>query len=87
MAKSADDGSKTITMKVLVYKRPNFLTLKGKPKPTIINSTDAVLQITTDTICETGLHILPEIIKASDTFANAAKKKTLKVVIKNMGIH
>jgi len=45
-------------MKALVYHGPGRLALEDKPKPIIIEATDAVVQITTTTICGTDLHIL-----------------------------
>lgn len=47
-----------ITMQALVYHGPNLLALEEKPKPTIIDATDAIVRITTTTICGTDLHIL-----------------------------
>lgn len=47
-----------ITMKALIYHGPNMLALEEKPKPTIIDATDAIVRITTTTICGTDLHIL-----------------------------
>ena len=45
------------TMKALVYHGPNNLAIEDKPKPTIIESTDAIVRITTTSICGTDLHI------------------------------
>jgi alcohol dehydrogenase len=45
-------------MKALVYHGPNNLVLEDKSKPVIIEATDAIVQITTTTICGTDLHIL-----------------------------
>lgn len=45
-------------MKALVYHGPNNIKLEEKPKPVIIEATDAIVQITTTTICGTDLHIL-----------------------------
>lgn len=45
-------------MKALVYLGPNKISLEDKPKPTIVNSTDCIVKITTTTICGTDLHIL-----------------------------
>lgn len=45
-------------MKALVYHGPNSLTLEDRPQPTIMEATDAIVRITTTTICGTDLHIL-----------------------------
>ena len=45
-------------MKALVYHGPNNIALDEKPKPVIIEATDAIVKITTTTICGTDLHIL-----------------------------
>jgi len=45
-------------MKALVYHGPNRLALEDKPKPKIIQVTDAIVRIITTTICGTDLHIL-----------------------------
>jgi alcohol dehydrogenase len=45
-------------MKALVYHGANNIVLENKPKPVIIDATDAIVQITTTTICGTDLHIL-----------------------------
>ncbi|MDD2273038.1 MAG: zinc-dependent alcohol dehydrogenase family protein [Desulfuromonadaceae bacterium] len=50
--------NREITMKALIYHGPNLLALEEKPKPTIIDATDAIVRITTTTICGTDLHIL-----------------------------
>jgi len=55
---SANDVNNTTTMKALVYHGPNNLVLEDKPKPKLIQPTDAIVQITTTTICGTDLHIL-----------------------------
>jgi len=46
------------TMKALVFHGPNKLTLEDKQKPDIEKETDAVVRVTTTTICGTDLHIL-----------------------------
>jgi len=46
------------TMKALVYHGPNSLGLEERPKPALMLSTDAIVRITTTTICGTDLHIL-----------------------------
>jgi alcohol dehydrogenase len=45
-------------MKALVYHGPGNRTYEEKPKPTIQETTDAVVKITKTTICGTDLHIL-----------------------------
>lgn len=45
-------------MKALVYNGADNIALVDKPKPVIIEATDAIVQITTTTICGTDLHIL-----------------------------
>ena len=57
MTKPADDRNNTTTMKGLVFHGPNSLALEDRPKPTIIQATDAIVRITTTTICGTDLHI------------------------------
>ena len=46
------------TMKALVYHGPGRRSWEEKPKPRIKDATDAVVRITTTTICGTDLHIL-----------------------------
>jgi len=45
------------TMKALVYHGPAGLAWEERPKPTIREATDAIVRITTTTICGTDLHI------------------------------
>ncbi|MBF0502912.1 MAG: zinc-dependent alcohol dehydrogenase family protein [Candidatus Riflebacteria bacterium] len=45
-------------MKALVFHGPNSLAWEDRPKPKIMNATDAIIRITTTTICGTDLHIL-----------------------------
>ena len=45
-------------MKALVYHGPGKRAWEEKPRPTIQNATDAVVRISTSTICGTDLHIL-----------------------------
>ena len=45
-------------MKALVFHGPNRLTLEDRPMPTIIEASDAIVRITTTSICGTDLHIL-----------------------------
>jgi alcohol dehydrogenase len=46
------------TMKALVYHGPHNLALEERPRPTIMHATDAIVRITTTSICGTDLHIL-----------------------------
>jgi len=46
------------TMKALVYHGPGQKAWEDRPKPHILEPTDAVIRITTSTICGTDLHIL-----------------------------
>ena len=45
-------------MKALVYRGPGHRAWETKPKPTIRERGDAIVRITTSTICGTDLHIL-----------------------------
>ena len=45
-------------MKALVYHGPGKRVWEETPRPTIQNATDAIVRITTSTICGTDLHIL-----------------------------
>jgi alcohol dehydrogenase len=45
-------------MKALVFHGPGKRAWEDKPKPTIKDATDAILRVTTSTICGTDLHIL-----------------------------
>ena len=58
MQKTADGRKNLTTMKALVFHGPNRLALEDRPKPTILQATDAIVRITTTTICGTDLHIL-----------------------------
>src|SRR5580765_2393068 len=46
------------TMKALVYHGPGKRAWESKPRPKIKLATDAIVRITTSTICGTDLHIL-----------------------------
>src|ERR1700732_5300345 len=46
------------TMKALVYHGPGKRAWEDKPRPTIQDAGDAIVRITTSTICGTDLHIL-----------------------------
>jgi len=43
-------------MKAFVYHGPGKRALEDKPKPTVIEPTDAIVKITRTTICGTDLH-------------------------------
>lgn len=58
LKKPADDGNNMTTMGALVFHGPGSLAWEDRPKPTIIEATDAIVRITTTTICGTDLHIL-----------------------------
>jgi alcohol dehydrogenase len=45
-------------MKALVYLSPNEKALEERPKPDIVDVTDAIVKVTLTTICGTDLHIL-----------------------------
>lgn len=45
-------------MKALVYHGPGKRAWEDKPRPTLQHSSDAIVRITTSTICGTDLHIL-----------------------------
>ena len=45
-------------MKALVFHGMNNIMLEDKPKPKVIEATDAIVRITTTSICGTDLHIL-----------------------------
>jgi len=51
------DGGRKATMMALVYRGPNQLALEERPRPTVEQPTDAIVRITTTTICGTDLHI------------------------------
>jgi alcohol dehydrogenase len=58
MTNSADNNNNKTEMKALVYHGPNNLALEDRPKPKLIKATDAIVRVTTTTICGTDLHIL-----------------------------
>src|SRR5580692_11015117 len=55
---SATTLSSGTTMKALVYHGPGKCAWENKPRPAVQNPGDAVVRITTSTICGTDLHIL-----------------------------
>jgi len=58
MNRPVNDGTTASSMQALVFHGPNHLALENRPKPTIVEATDAIVRITTTTICGTDLHIL-----------------------------
>src|SRR5579864_9196464 len=52
------DASGTVLMKALVFHGPGQRAWENKPKPTLREAGDAIVRITTSTICGTDLHIL-----------------------------
>jgi alcohol dehydrogenase len=56
--RSPRDARTGLTMKALVYHGPGKRAWEDKPKPTIKDAGDAIVRITTSTICGTDLHIL-----------------------------
>jgi alcohol dehydrogenase len=47
-----------VSMKGLVYHGPGKRSWEEKPRPVILQATDAIVRVTTSTICGTDLHIL-----------------------------
>lgn len=58
MKKPDHDINASVTMQALVFHGVNTLVLEERPKPVIKEATDAIVRITTTTICGTDLHIL-----------------------------
>ena len=58
LTKTASSPSASPTMKALVYHGPGKRAWEDKPRPTIQEPSDAIVRITTSTICGTDLHIL-----------------------------
>jgi alcohol dehydrogenase len=56
--KTVKQETSAATMKALVYHGPGKRTWENKPRPTIQQPGDAIVRITTTTICGTDLHIL-----------------------------
>jgi len=55
---AATQETNATTMKALVYHGPGKRAWENKPRPTIHEAGDAIVRITTSTICGTDLHIL-----------------------------
>ncbi len=51
-------NQKRATMRALVYLGPGARALQEKPRPKILESTDAIVRVVATTICGTDLHIL-----------------------------
>jgi len=51
-------ANNAVSMKALVYQGPGRKEWQDRPKPTILQATDAIVRIITTTICGTDLHIL-----------------------------
>src|SRR6478672_6687172 len=58
VAQPAIDAGSAGVMKALVYQGPGRRSWESKPKPTILERDDAIVRMTTSTICGTDLHIL-----------------------------
>ena len=58
LANPNTDVSGKTTMRALVYHGPGKPAWENRPSPVIQDSTDAIVRITTSTICGTDLHIL-----------------------------
>jgi alcohol dehydrogenase len=56
--KNETASSARTTMKALVYQGPGKRAWESKPRPMIQDSGDAIVRVTTSTICGTDLHIL-----------------------------
>ena len=49
--------TRNATMKALVFHGPHRLAYEERPRPTLLDTTDAIVRITTTSICGTDLHI------------------------------
>ena len=58
MTDNTNFGDGRTTMKALAFHGRDRLVLEDRPKPVIMLATDAIVRITTTTICGTDLHIL-----------------------------
>ena len=58
MKRPENDRSNPHNMKALVYHGPGLRAWEDRPKPTLMETSDAIVRITTTTLCGTGLHIL-----------------------------
>jgi alcohol dehydrogenase len=58
MKKPEPNGNDQPMMKALIFHGPHHMALEDHPKPMIQQMTDAIVRITTTTLCGTDLHIL-----------------------------
>jgi threonine dehydrogenase-like Zn-dependent dehydrogenase len=58
LMKNAGSGTQNTTMKALVFHGPGRRAWEDKPRPMVKDATDAIVRITTSTICGSDLHIL-----------------------------
>jgi alcohol dehydrogenase len=58
LTESASRPATSTTMKALVYHGPGKCAWEDKPRPAIQHPADAIVRVTTTTICGTDLHIL-----------------------------
>ena len=58
MNNSGSGNNSLKSMKALVYHGSRVPSFESRPKPEIIDGNDAIVRITTTTICGTDLHIL-----------------------------
>lgn len=58
MKRPGNRGNSSTTMQALVYQGPGCQAWEDRTKPTIMQATDAIVRITTTTICGTDLHML-----------------------------
>lgn len=58
MRKPVDREKRKLTMQALVFHGPQSIALEERPRPVLMEATDAIVRITTTTICGTDLHIV-----------------------------
>jgi len=58
VATPQDISTQKSLMKALVYHGPGQRAWENKPRPSLREATDAIVRITTSTICGTDLHIM-----------------------------
>ena len=64
----------TGTMKAFVYHGPERMSLDQVPKPKILKPTDAIVKVTTSTICGTDKHIRQDVYKRQELHLLTTKK-------------
>ena len=77
--KGGTDPGRTLppaSMKALVYHGPGRRSWEDKPRPAIQEATDAVVRITTSTICGTDLHILKGDVPVGDRRAHPRPRRS-----------